>query len=186
MAENSRQLLDSSILSQFHDQRGKSLMELSHEGPMLVVFLRHSGCTFCKQALTDLCASRGKIRRTGSKLAIVHMESEEKAGEWLAQYDLEDVSRFSDPERKLYEAFDLQNGSLLQVAGPRVWGRGLKAMVNEGHLPGWPAGHELQMPGVFLIRDGRILRAFRHQSSADRPDYAEVAACTDDVCHATS
>jgi hypothetical protein len=30
------------------------------------------------------------------------------------------------------------------------------------------------MPGVFLIRDGRVVRRFLHATAADRPDYAEL------------
>ncbi len=32
------------------------------------------------------------------------------------------------------------------------------------------------MPGVFLIRDGRILEAFRHGDVAERPDYRTIVA----------
>jgi hypothetical protein len=32
------------------------------------------------------------------------------------------------------------------------------------------------MPGAFLIHDARVLRAFRHQDAADRPDYCTLAA----------
>jgi hypothetical protein len=32
-----------------------------------------------------------------------------------------------------------------------------------------------QLPGVFLLRDGRLVRAFRHETAADRPDDEEPA-----------
>ena len=31
-----------------------------------------------------------------------------------------------------------------------------------------------QMPGVFLLKDRRIARAFRHKSIADEPDYLKM------------
>ena len=37
-------------------------------------------------------------------------------------------------------------------------------------------GDGFQMPGVFLLRNGRIEKAFRHQTAADRPDYCELAS----------
>jgi hypothetical protein len=35
------------------------------------------------------------------------------------------------------------------------------------------------MPGTFLIHNGKILRAYRHETSADRPDYCELAQTPD-------
>ena len=35
--------------------------ELSRRKPVLLIFLRHSGCPFCKQAVADVAAAREKI-----------------------------------------------------------------------------------------------------------------------------
>jgi hypothetical protein len=32
-----------------------------------------------------------------------------------------------------------------------------------------------QMPGVFLLRERKIVRAFRHRTIADEPDYLKLA-----------
>jgi hypothetical protein len=32
-----------------------------------------------------------------------------------------------------------------------------------------------QMPGVFLLKDRKIARAFRHKTIADEPDYWKIA-----------
>jgi hypothetical protein len=32
------------------------------------------------------------------------------------------------------------------------------------------------MPGAFLIHNARLVRAFRHQDAADRPDYCALTA----------
>ena len=37
-------------------------------------------------------------------------------------------------------------------------------------------GDGFQMPGVLLLKDGTIQRAFRHKTAADRPDYCELAS----------
>jgi AhpC/TSA antioxidant enzyme len=102
------------------------------------------------------------------------MQSDAEARLLFARYGLDDLPRISDPERKLYEAFELSRGSLAQVAGPRVWWRGLVSLL-KGHTPGVPQGDVFQMPGVFLVSNGRIERAYRHTTSADRPDYCELA-----------
>jgi hypothetical protein len=63
-----------------------------------------------------------------------------------------------------------------QIVGPAVWLRGAAAMAR-GHLAGAIVGDTLQMPGVFLVRDGEILKAFRHEHTSDVPDYVELATC---------
>ena len=39
---------------------GPSLEQLSHDRPQLVVFLRHFGCTFCRESLADLAEKRAE------------------------------------------------------------------------------------------------------------------------------
>ena len=102
------------------------------------------------------------------------MSEETKAAEVFAHYHLEDAARFSDPSRALYRAFDLQRATLSQVFGAKVWLRGLEALT-QGHTVGMIAGVARQMPGVFLLHNEKIIRAFRHESAADRPDYRELA-----------
>jgi hypothetical protein len=156
-------------------QQGSTLAELSSERPLLVVFLRHAGCTFCREALHDLQQQRPAIQRSGASIALVHMITDEAAAAFFARYHLDDVPRFSDPAQSLYRAFDLQRGSLWQLLGPPVWWRGAKAFF-AGHGLGRLQGDGFQMPGTFLLRQGRIVQAFRNVTSADRPPYAELCA----------
>ena len=102
------------------------------------------------------------------------MGSEAQAREFFAQYGWVDVARISDPSCELYRAFGLGRGSVGQVAGPAVLVRGLTALFG-GHGLGMPVGDPLQMPGVFLLRDGEIVREHRHDTVADVPDYERLA-----------
>ena len=159
------------------DQHGNTLAELSRQAPHVVVFLRHAGCTFCREALADLSKDRARIEQSGAKLALVHMGADTKtSAEFFAKYDLGEVSHIGDPDRTLYRAFDLQRGNIGQLFGLRVWVRGFIAGILHGHLVGTLKGDGFQMPGAFLVRDGRIVRAYRHQDAADRPNYAALAA----------
>ena len=45
--------------------RGATLEQLSADSPTLVVFLRHAGCMFCREALSDLSRQRAAIEPTG-------------------------------------------------------------------------------------------------------------------------
>jgi hypothetical protein len=107
-------------------------------------------------------------------LAFVYLGTAEQGAERFAKYGLAEVARIHDPQQKLYAAFDLKRATLAQVFGLKVWQRGWEAFAN-GHGVGMLAGDGLQMPGVFLLHHGQVLREFRHESAADRPDYAALA-----------
>lgn len=164
------------ILKSARTQFGESLDTLSRQGPVLVVFLRHAGCPFTREAITDLSRQQQSIGAAGAKLVFVHMLDELTAKPLFEQRGMSDVSRISDPEQKLYQAFELQRGSMWQVAGPGIWWRALKTILS-GNVFGAPAGDIRQLPGAFLVQDGRILKAFRGLTSSDRPDYGELAQC---------
>jgi peroxiredoxin len=50
---------------------------------------------------------REEIEAKGTRLAFVHLSSEEKAQKFSAPYGLADLPRFADPEGRLYQAFGL-------------------------------------------------------------------------------
>lgn len=162
-------------LQQHRSQLGHTLTELSRGKNVLVLFLRHSGCTFCREALDDLSKQRAKIEGEGTKLAVVHLGAEDThTQKFFAAYGLSDIDRFSDPAKELYQAFELKRGTIGQLLGPTVWWRGMLAFFRGNGL-GMLNGDGLQMPGAFVIRDSQIVKAYRHATAASRPDYAELA-----------
>jgi peroxiredoxin len=161
---------------------GRTVADLSRERPTLVVFLRHSGCTFCREAMSDLRRRRAAIESRGVGLVLVTMSDDAGARRAAEQYGLGDLPRVSDPDRYLYAAFELRRGTLLQLFGPRVFLRGVAATLR-GHFVGPLDGDGFQMPGAFLVQDGRIAAAHRHALASDRPDYEQLA-CASDSCAA--
>jgi len=160
-------------------QDGYSLFELSQLRPTLLVFLRHAGCTFCREALSDLARLRPEIERAGSGVAFVTMSLEPEAQAFFERYGMGDAPRISDPECKLYRAFELRRGGWRDMFGWKVWKRGLEAGLLQGHGVGPVEGDSFRMPGVFLIHEGKVVRGFRHDGPADRPDYLKLADCKD-------
>ncbi len=156
---------------------GENLADLSQTRPLLVVFLRHSGCPFCREALAEIAEKRDTIQHAGVGIVLVHMYDDEFAANYFAKYGLDDLPRISDPECEVYRAFGLQRGSHRQVAGPRVWWRGMVATIFKRHGVGRMIGDVLQMPGAFMVHKGEIIRSFEYRTSADRPDYGEFATC---------
>jgi hypothetical protein len=157
-------------------QTGMSLMEMSRRWPTMVVFLRHFGCTFCREALSDLARVRHEVEKSGVRMVLVHMGSEDQAESFFRKYRMEDLPRVSDPHQSLYRAFGLTRGTFANLFGPKVWWRGFQAGILDRHGIGALVGDGFQMPGVFLIYHGEVIRSYRHQSAADRPDYLALSA----------
>lgn len=153
-------------------QRGRTLAGLSANQTVLLLFIRHAGCTFCREALADIARIHERLNEHGVKLAVVHMSTTSTADALLARYGLADADHFSDPERRIYRAFELSRASWWQLFGPRVWGRGLASIFKNGQ--GAIDGDGFQMPGAFVLRDARIVAAHRHETAADRPDYLQL------------
>lgn len=149
---------------------GSPLRLLSDSKPTLVVLLRSFGCTFCREAMSDIAAIKPAIEREGANVAFVHGASTEDAAPWFAKYGLADVTNVSDPSLALYKAFGLGRTSATALIDPVVWARGAVCSLSHG-FGVQTAELMRQLPGVFVVHDGRILAQYRHRSPADRPDY---------------
>lgn len=165
---------EATLLEEAETTSGGSLAELSNRQPVLLVLLRHSGCTFCREALADLAVRRAEIEAKGAKIALVHMGTADSFADFASSYGMGDVAAVSDPERRLYRGLGLRRGRLGQLFGWSVWWRGAKSFF-EGHHPGALEGDGTQMPGVFLIHQGRVVRRFVHGNAAERPDYVSLS-----------
>ena len=162
-------------LSLYRDENGVDLLEASRKQPQFLIFLRHFGCTFCREALSDLSAIHDRLSEVGTRLVLVHMSSENEACDMIDSYGLPEVTAISDPDRVLYHAFALRRGTPAQLLGWSVWKRGWQAGVKDGHGIGWLRGDASQMPGAFVVAGGRVVAQFIHETAADRPDYVDLA-----------
>jgi len=90
------------VLRQYRTETGRSLLELVDESPVLLIFLRHFGCSFCRQTLDDVSRIRDLIEAKGVRPVFVHLGSPERAKPYFDYYHLSDVERVSDPGASLY------------------------------------------------------------------------------------
>lgn len=157
---------------------GEPLWDLSHRQPILVVFVRHAGCTFCREAVHDVGEQTATMEANGVKPVIVHMGSAADGAKLLSWSGRSDLESISDPDRRLFRAFELQFGSLWQLLGPYVFWRAIFGGTVFKYGSGKIIGNGLQLAGVFLVDHGRIVRSYRHQTTADRPDYLGLACPT--------
>ncbi len=97
------------------------------------------------------------------------------AEQYFEQYGLKDIEHIPDAEKRLYRAMGLKMGRFSQLYGLKVWARGYKLVKESEHnLSLNQLEDNRQMPGVFLIHKGKIVKQFIHRKISDRPDYKDL------------
>lgn len=157
---------------------GRKLSDASMDKPLVLVFLRHFGCTFTRQILRGLQDLELQAKQHDATLVLVHMLQSGQEIDYLGQNS--NVVRIADPRCELYRAFGLGKGGFLELFGPQVWWRGAIAIFKGcgvGHL----AGDGLQMPGAFVFHQGKITASQPAQSAADLPNLKALFAGNADL-----
>ena len=163
-------------LREFHTETGRSLLDLLDESPVLLVFLRHFACAFCAKTLDRVSQVRPQIEAKGVRPVFVHLGSLERAKPYFDYYNLSDVERISNPEATLYQlpAFALsRTNPYLHFLNLTVWKGWLKGAMFKYGI-GMIKEDAEQMPGVFFLKERKVVRAFRHRTIADEPDYLKL------------
>jgi len=150
----------------------ESVAELSHKGPVLLVFLRHFGCIFCREALRDLSLKRKEYEEKKIKIVFIHMSDSETAEMYFRSFNLDGVRHISDPQCAYYAAFNLKKGNISQLFGFKNLVRGFEVTIGKG-IPVMASqlGDGNQMPGMFLVHEGKIIKEFIHTYAGDKTDY---------------
>ena len=153
----------------------ESIIDMSFKGPVLLVFLRHFGCIFCREALRDLSLKRQEYEEKNIGLIFVHMSDNETAEMYFRSFNLDGVKHISDPTCSYYNAFRLGKGNISQLFGFKNLVRGFEVTIGKG-IPVMASqlGDGNQMPGVFVVYQGKIVNEFRHTFAGDKPDYDEI------------
>lgn len=97
-------LPETEFLREMVTQSGISVRELSSEKPVVLMFLRHFGCVFCKEALADIADRAKRLKRTGAELVFVHMSEPEIAERYFGRFGLQNALHVSDPDCVFYTA----------------------------------------------------------------------------------
>lgn len=156
--------MEESPPKQFHDlinfvrtSQNKTLYDLSTEQNVLLVFVRHFGCTFCRETVSEIAKIEQAIAGRKLTLVFVHMSDPSYGDDFFSKYYDHPVHHISDPGRNLYKSLNLKRGSLYQLFGPMTWIRGVYAAIFKGHGLGEFEGDSLQLGGFFILKKGQII-----------------------------
>lgn len=165
-------------LASIHTEMGASLLTLAEASPVLLIFLRHFGCSFCRQAISDVADVRQQLAARNVRPVFVHLGTPELAKLYFDYYGLDDVERISDPQATIYRhtAFGLgRTHPALHLINPRIWAGWLGGAIFK-HGIGDLKDDAHQLPGLFLLKGPHIVRRFRYKSIADRPNYMKFSS----------
>ena len=159
------------------DSSGFCLSDLWKEGPAVLVFLRHLGCSFCREHVAQLRQDRDRFRDCSASIGLVTVGLPRETEAFCRERDL--FSAFTclcDPGKAAYEAYGLSRAPARELITPHVLARGFQAALH-GHFVGMPKGDPFQMPGTFIVDvHGEIRYAHRHRDMADNPPNADLFA----------
>jgi hypothetical protein len=164
------------VLSTIHTESGANLLSLAESSPVLLVFLRHFGCSFCRKAISDVAELQSDLRSRGVRPVFVHLGTSEIAKAHFDYYGLADVERVNDPSAAIYQhpVFALtRTNPFLQALNPAVIAGWLKGTLFK-HGIGKIQGDGHQMPGIFYLKDANIARRFVFRTIADQPNYIKL------------
>jgi len=163
-------------LGSVHTESGANLLELVKASPVLLVFLRHFGCPFCRKMISDVSDLRGQLDDRGVRPIFVHQGTVEVAKATFDYYNFGEAERVHDPQAVIYKhpVFQLARLSVArQMLKPAVWIAWLKGTVRKYGI-GEVQGDSAQLAGAFFLNGAKIVRKFIHRSMADQPDYLRL------------
>lgn len=141
------------------------------DGPTLLVFLRHFGCIFCREAVAELRAA-AEAREGFPSVLFFGQGNATETRAFLRRY-WPTARVIVDPELALYDAFGVGRASLLQALGPAVLSARSRARA-KGHENGPRSGDIWRMPGALLVADEQITWRYEPKHAADHPDFASI------------
>lgn len=164
------------MLASIRTESGASLLALTEESPVLLVFLRHFGCSFCRMTIAQIGELQAELKTRGVRPVFVHLGTSEIAQAHFDFYELNDVERINDPGATIYRSkvFGLgQQNPWWQLVNPLVWFGWLKGTIFKYGI-GKIQGDGSQMPGVFFLKGRKIVRKFIYRNISDQPKWLKL------------
>lgn len=149
-----------------------TLQDQLDDGVYLLVFLRHFGCMFCREALTDI-RSAADADPNFPRVLFFFQGSATEGRAFLRRY-WPGVRAVADPDQVLYEMFGVRRAGLIEGLGPSVVLGARRRAKAKGHENGPRSGDVWRMPGVFAVLGRKIVWSYKPAHAADHPDFARI------------
>ena len=165
----------------FRDERGRDvrLSDFWKDGPVVLLFLRHFGCPFCRLQLEQMQRYYQAIRGRGAEVVGICQGTAEETAEFRRAAGVT-FPCVGDPAKRSYEAYGLGRGNVWQIfvepilPGIQTLWAGYRFDVR-GTLR--PHSDWYQLPGVAIVdTDGVVRYLHRGHHPGDIPSPADLLA----------
>lgn len=141
------------------------------DGLTLLVFLRHFGCMFCRETVSDLReAAEGNADFPS---VLFFSQSSATEGRAFMRRYWPNTRVIADPQLELYDLFGIPRAGFLEAIGPKVLKARSRARA-KGLTNGPNSGDIWRMPGIFAVQRERIIWAHQAEHAADHPDFSRI------------
>lgn len=160
------------------DGKTHRLRDLWRDTISVTTFVRHFGCLFCHQMVSDLVVYLPRILAQGARVVIVGNGTLEQARHFFSVKKLprDGVDVVTDPRRESYAAAGLERGfarTFLNGGSVTAYG----AAKSQGHKVTGLFGDLTQLGGLLIVRPpGTLLYAHKSRFAGDHPDMVKVLA----------
>jgi peroxiredoxin len=123
--------------------------------------------------LAQLRQVKNEFDEKGAQILLVGIGSEKETETYRKTYAPE-FPMVYDPERRLHQAFQLKQTSLLKMTSASLLLKSIN-VIGKGYGLGLPRGNIYQLPGVFIIDTMGVIRySYFSRDPADRPNPEEL------------
>ena len=148
--------------------------------PVVLCWLRHFGCVFCRKQAADFAKREETLDQGGVDLAFIGCGAPPFARGFRTEY-APGCNVLSDPQRATYALIEAPRG-VLATLGPQTWGARVslwRAGMRQGPVG---QGDRLQMGGVLVVAPGdTVAYRFVSRSASDQPDVGAVVSAALDA-----
>lgn len=155
------------------DGREVRLDDAWAERPVVLALVRHFGCQFCKDHVSQLAPAVPAIHQARAELVVVGSGNPSMAAFFAEDYHVT-TPLFTDPTREVYRAFGAKRPTWTALLDPRLYRNAWQAH-RGGHRAGKVQGDIAQLGGVFIVLpNGDMPFAYRSAVAGDLPSVARV------------
>jgi peroxiredoxin len=167
-----RELADATVLDE-HKQVLR-LGDLWSTRPVVLTFVRHFGCVFCREQVTELRGDLDRIHAAGAELVVIGNGAPNFI-HGFREVTGYDGPLYTDPSRASYKAAEMKRGWSTFLT-PKLITNAARALVH-GNMQGSVQGDPAQQGGTLVIAPpGKIVFHFVSDTGGDHAKTEDVLA----------
>ncbi|KAL0490954.1 regulator of G-protein signaling [Acrasis kona] len=172
--------LPDGFLNNIKTNKGVTLGEINKRHKILLMFLRHTKCLFCKEALKDISEAYLPLIQHNTVPIVVHIETPEFFSKFITKFADGDAIMLNllsayDKDFVLSKQFRIvsANDNLKEMLRnlPTTIKRAAQTGYTQNPLTANSGPDPGRIPSLFIIEQGKIVNEHRHRHIGERPDY---------------